>query len=157
LALQEVRRFTFVDERRSYAARSGKANRKMGWIEVTVYRERDENLVRLTPWDQSGRPRPLDAPGEGTAGAPGRGKGVQSFGPAEAARAYPGTGWGDRSHDPAALVAFDAEPRPAQTVALRYEYRPALVSLGVLPGGRPLNRLRERDGAESGFVEPPLW
>ena len=39
-SLQEVRQFTFVDERASYAARSGKANEKMGWIEIAAYRER---------------------------------------------------------------------------------------------------------------------
>ena len=33
-SLEEVRQFTFVDEQASYAARSGKANEKMGWIEV---------------------------------------------------------------------------------------------------------------------------
>ena len=39
-SLSDVRRFTFVDERTSYAARSGKANGRMGWIEVKAYRER---------------------------------------------------------------------------------------------------------------------
>ena len=39
-SLEEVRRFTFVDEKTSYAARSGQANSRMGWIEVTAYRER---------------------------------------------------------------------------------------------------------------------
>ncbi len=38
-SLSEVRQFTFVDERASYAARSGKANGRMGWIEVAVFRE----------------------------------------------------------------------------------------------------------------------
>jgi hypothetical protein len=38
-SLQDVRRFTFVDEQASYAARSGKANGRMGWIEVAVFRE----------------------------------------------------------------------------------------------------------------------
>ncbi len=38
-SMDEVRQFTFVDERASYAARSGKANGKMGWVEVVVYRE----------------------------------------------------------------------------------------------------------------------
>src|SRR5262245_44294551 len=33
-SLESVRRFTFVDEKVSYAARVGKANGKMGWIEV---------------------------------------------------------------------------------------------------------------------------
>ena len=40
-SLDEVQRFTFVDERASYAERSGKSNARMGWIEVLVYRERE--------------------------------------------------------------------------------------------------------------------
>ncbi len=48
-SLAEVRRFTFVDERSSYAARSGKANGKMGWIEIAVYRER--RPVARQPWE----------------------------------------------------------------------------------------------------------
>jgi hypothetical protein len=39
-SLHDVHRFTFVDEKASYASRSGKANARMGWIEVSVYRER---------------------------------------------------------------------------------------------------------------------
>ena len=39
-SLRDVRRFTFVEEERSYASRSGKANGKMGWIEARVYREK---------------------------------------------------------------------------------------------------------------------
>jgi hypothetical protein len=38
-SLADVRQFTFVDERASYAARAGKANGHMGWIEVAVFRE----------------------------------------------------------------------------------------------------------------------
>jgi hypothetical protein len=44
-SLDDIRRFTFVDERASYAARSGKANSRMGWIEVAVYRERPRPYV----------------------------------------------------------------------------------------------------------------
>ena len=62
-SLEDVRRFTFVDERASYAARSGKANAKMGWIEVTVYRERTRDARpraqedRVTPPRERGRER----------------------------------------------------------------------------------------------------
>lgn len=52
-SLDEVRRFTFVDERASYAARSGKANGKMGWVEVAVYRERRSYAWRRF-WDGVG-------------------------------------------------------------------------------------------------------
>ena len=37
-SLREVQRFVFVDERASYAARTGQANARMGWIELAVYR-----------------------------------------------------------------------------------------------------------------------
>jgi hypothetical protein len=51
-SLSEVRRFTFVDERASYATRSGKANSKMGWIEIAVYREHRHELQG--PWLKDG-------------------------------------------------------------------------------------------------------
>jgi len=60
-SLHDIRRFTFVDERASYAARSGKANSRMGWIEVAVYRERPRPYVyrpdpvyRTDPYEGSG-------------------------------------------------------------------------------------------------------
>jgi len=72
-SLADIRRFTFVDERASYAARSGKANSKMGWIEVAVYRERPRPWVyqpgpvyRTDPYEESGA---RDQAGERTADA----------------------------------------------------------------------------------------
>ncbi len=160
-SLEEVRRFTFVDERHSYAARSGKANRKMGWIEVSVYRERDGALVQATPPVAPGWLEPFDsrtepAPDGESAGPSARLKGAPSAA-GKAERSYPGTGWGGRAHDPARLVDFDPELHPAETVTLRYEYRPALVALGVLPPRWPADRLRQRDRAQPGFALPPPW
>jgi hypothetical protein len=166
-SLQEVRRFTFVDERASYAARSGKANEKMGWIEVAAYRER-RAFVRSLPPAPTPRPGPYETEG-GSASkseAPNAGAASDS---AEAAappvlgstqaRSYPGTGWGPRAEDPVVLVSFDPEREPSERVTLRYEYRPALVALGVLPRRLPAphDRLWERDQAEPGFAQPPLW
>ena len=54
--LDSVQRFTFVDEERSYAVRSGKANSKMGWIELAVYRERHPYVYRHH--DEITPPRP---------------------------------------------------------------------------------------------------
>ncbi|HSD66116.1 MAG TPA: hypothetical protein VLF95_05415 [Vicinamibacteria bacterium] len=164
-SLQEVRQFTFVDERASYAARSGKANEKMGWIEVAAYRER-RPFVRHAP--ASPRPGPYGAEGdsagkdEGPAERPARSSAEaaapSALGGAQA-RSYPGTGWGRRTDDPAVLVSFDPETDPCERVTLRYEYRPALVALGVLPRRLPppRDRLRERDHADAGFAPPPLW
>ena len=166
-SLQEVRQFTFVDERASYAARSAKANEKMGWIEIAAYRER-RAFVRSAPRQElPARPAPVESEGDpaGRSAAPANEAARDS---AEAAtpkrqadaqaRAYPGTGWGDRAHDPVVLVSFDPESEPSECVTLRYEYRPALVALGVLPRRVPSrDRLGERDRAEPGFSQPPLW
>ena len=171
-SLQEVRQFTFVDEEVSYATRSGKANEKMGWIEIAAYRER-RPFVRWAPRreqepGQGAVPvesRSGDAQREHGASAPGEGSArdsAEKTAPAPLAtplpRAYPGTGWGPRAHDPAVLVSFDPEDEPGERVALRYEYRPALVALGVLPRAVPSrDRLWDRDHAEPGFSQPPAW
>jgi hypothetical protein len=176
-SLQEVRRFTFVNEPASYAARSGKANEKMGWIELAVYRERRLFVRSVTP-PETPRPEPypratpvpgpygVEQDSEAKNGASAQRAQRDSadaaapsvVGEAQA-RSYPGTGWGSRAEDPVVLVSFDPESEPSQRVTLRYEYRAALVALGVLPRWLPpsRDRLWERERVENGFAQPPLW
>ncbi len=166
-SLREVRQFTFVDERASYAARSGKANRKMGWIELAVYRERDTVALRTTeelPDDRfTGAGDDKASRGPAREGAQRRAHSADAEAQAPTAsalggRSYPGTGWGRRTQDRAVLVRFTPETHASQRVTLRYEYRPALVALGVLPRHPfPGDRLRQRDHADVGFAQPPLW
>jgi hypothetical protein len=165
-SLREVRQFTFVDERASYAARSGKANEKMGWIEIAVHRERRPFVRALPRLEAPPRPRPVESERDEARGrTEAAEKSASDSAPAPPpssggaqARAYPGTGWGERAHDPAVLVSFDAETEPSEQIALRYEYRSALVALGVLPRRvPPRDRLWEREHAEPGFAQPPLW
>ena len=56
-------------------------------------------------------------------------------------------------------VRLDLEETPAQTVNIRYEYRPQLVRLGILPAAEasdPLQRRERARGFEPGFSpEPP--
>jgi hypothetical protein len=156
-SLEQVRQFTFVDERASYATRSGKSNSRMGWIEMAVYRD-------LTPAPIAGLRR--DAPAAEAAGAPsadasGRAGNDDRAGhetkSARGERGYPGTGWGEATHDPAVEVRFDAASHPAEKIVLRYEYAPALRALGILPPApRGHDRLRERDRG-TGFAQPPRW
>jgi hypothetical protein len=145
-SLEEVRRFTFVDERRSYAARTGQANGHLGWIEAAVYRE--QRRARLQQEDaaeeaQSAPPR-----------AAGRAKADNA--PA-AAGAFPGTGWGRRVDDHVELTRFEAEPVAAQQVTLRYEYASTLRALGIPVPSWNADRLREREQGQLGFARPPSW
>jgi hypothetical protein len=185
-SLDEIRRFTFVNERASYAARSGKANARMGWIEVAVYRERrpwtiwpwrdrvsperreragDEGrespAERAAPTPAPETPRDADAAGTLSPEQADRlrGLGYGEPGPAEVAprKSYPGTGWGPSAVDRVEVVRFEPERRPAERVTLRYEYYDALVALGIVP--RPWHardRLMERERGR-GFAKPPRW
>jgi hypothetical protein len=159
-SMEEIRQFTFVDEKASYAARSGKANGKMGWIEIAVYRERRPAPV-WRPWSENKRDSD-SARGDAEAGAPreegARDKAAQAPAPAGRAQSYPGTGWGDRSTDHAVVVEFQPQANPAEQITLRYEYRSALQALGILP--RPCcdrDRLSQREQGTDGFAQPPTW
>jgi hypothetical protein len=182
-SLAEVRRFTFVDERASYAARSGKANAKMGWIEVAVYREQRRYVHRPYPYppapyepgygdksedapEAAGRDSARsdeDAPAAKAAPPMAQSPDSQAEERRESsegarARSFPGTGWGARTDDPAVVVSFEPEATPTERLTLRYEYRGALVALGILP--RPWygrDRLRERERGAEGFAKPPAW
>ncbi len=168
-SLQEVRRFTFVDEKASYSARRGVANEKMGWIEVTVHREVRPHrpAIRQEPPslpDSETQPRERsggdDAAHEKAAGAAAprsEGKAAQDAQRAPAPTGgFPGTGWGERTDDRVEVVQFRAQGTPAERITLRYEYRSALLALGVLPRPVHRDRLRERDSGQ-GFAPPPAW
>jgi opacity protein-like surface antigen len=163
-SLDDVRRFTFVDEQASYAARSGKSNSRMGWIEMSVFRERPRyaqrrpDVSRAEPYGEGSRDD-AQAP---AAAAPREQAEVRSREDkdekkAGAAGAYPGTGWGEHAHDAVQLVDFEAQPAPAERITLRYEYASGLRALGILPWRYTRDRLQERDRGEGGFVQPPRW
>jgi hypothetical protein len=166
-SLDDVRRFTFVDERASYAARSGQANSRMGWIELAVYRERHRYGWRAPERPDVTAREGRDEPSAPAAGAPAprasgddqaRDRSAAKSGRAQegAAQSYPGTGWGERTHDPVRLVDFEPEPGPAERITLRYEYASALRALGILPWQATRDRLQERDSG-GGFAKPPRW
>jgi hypothetical protein len=181
-SLSEVRRFTFVDERTSYATRSGQASGKMGWIEVAVYRERRPVYPAPACCDEAPGSRPdtllreesrsdgRDAQAvpaaPGAAGSPEAGNeakdAARTLGapitPSERRPSYPGTGWGAQTSDPVSVVSFDPETRPAECLTLRYEYASALRALGIplLPEWNA-DRLHQRERGDLGFAKPPAW
>jgi hypothetical protein len=74
---------------------------------------------------------------------------------------YAATGMGRPTGHEVTQVWLDLEDAPAHTVSIRYEYRPQLVRLGILPSGSALDPLQRRErahGFEPGFSpEPPNW
>ncbi len=64
------------------------------------------------------------------------------------------TGIGRRVDHAVSEVAMELESSPFTTVTVRYEYRNALVRLGVLPDRSVDNRLQKREGS-SGFAPDP--
>jgi hypothetical protein len=178
-SMNEIRRFVFVDERRSYAERTGQANSDMGWIRVLSFRE------QLTWWQQNqrgwGKVKGMYRDGGGSSGVPApemapQAKSQESLDRAAPAPSspnmtyneegqrsereggsFPGTGWGDRSQDHVRQVQFTPESSATDRLIFRYEYASGLRALGILPVRNDRrDRLNERDG-DLGFAKPPRW
>jgi hypothetical protein len=139
-----ARRFVFTTEADSYGAWLGRTE-NLGVIEAVVFPER----------------RPLPQPridGQGkAAGAPAApGARDQASGRREA-EGFAATGIGDEVDHHVVQVRLDLEPTPSARVRLRYEYRPELVRLGVLP--RCDDGLARRERAhgftDTGFCPDP--
>ena len=177
-SLNDIRRFVFVDEERSYAERTGQANGDMGWIRVAAFREVERRpwLGNVTPrerqrrndgggsFDREGDAAPRATDEAAPAPSMGENKAVpqteqrsmagKSMARDEAPQAAPGTGWGDRRYDPVQQTSFEPQKWAADRIAMRYEYASGLKALGI-----NLRRARvfERERGELGFAKPPRW
>ena len=65
---------------------------------------------------------------------------------------YAATGMGRTTEFGVTQVDLQLETEPAATVRLRYEFRPQLIALGVLPRDPDTSRVARREGAR-GFEE----
>ncbi len=170
-SLDQVRRFVFVDEERSYASRTDQANGDMGWIRVLTFRE--WRPISLRTWGQSkplvrGAPAPSsDSRSDNASPQPPAAEGkdevarrstseynYESQEKSGARDASPGTGWGGSRYDPVRRVQFTPEGRSTDHLVLRYEYESGLRALGIFPRH---GRLWEREHGELGFAKPPRW
>ncbi|HEX8160608.1 MAG TPA: hypothetical protein VF538_01815 [Pyrinomonadaceae bacterium] len=150
-----ARSFYFTSERDSYANKLGRAA-DVGVITAVFFRERAGYSEVVPP------PRPLESrrgAEEGelkSAPEPSQSAGTARNRAAAPARDddYAATGIGRSVGNDVRWVSLDLERDPAAEVTLRYEYRPALVRLGVLPRGyEQPDPLRRRERAR-GFADP---
>jgi hypothetical protein len=158
-----ARRFYFTDERNSYANRIGRPS-DMGVITAVFFRERrNRSEILLPPRPHEAQPRHEDrseskrrthddAPSASSAQR-GSTSGRVMTAP-DADEEYAATGIGRSVSNDVWSVQMDLEPSPAAEVTLRYEFRDALVRLGVLPRNYPSqpDPLRRRERAR-GFED----
>lgn len=147
---QEARHFYFTGEKDSYGAWLGQTD-NLGVIEAVFFREKERPrpiVRRHWPWmydNEGGKkeaPRSENAP---SAPAPSGSAREQSESKSSGALSddYAATGIGDRTNQPVEWVHLDLESSPTAVVRVRYEFRPQLVQLGILPRPYP--------------VEPPIY
>jgi hypothetical protein len=155
-SLDDVRRFVFVDEDRSYAERTGQANGDMGWIRVLAFRE-----VEPVKWLPVPRVRNRGFEGDESAprsDMPREESKSNELAPRAQAMApessNPGTGWGSHEHDRVERTQFRAERNAVDQIVLRYEYESGLRALGIFPRR---SRTYERDHGSLGFAQSPRW
>jgi hypothetical protein len=161
------RKFVFTGERGSYGAALGKTE-DLGIIEAVFFREKvpyragrwneGQEDRRISLNEKDGRP---DAPSSGALGgaaqAPAPSEGVardqsQKSSSSALSDEYAATGMGNRTRFGIEHVDIDLENEPAAVVRLRYEFRPQLVALGVLPSDPDPARIVRRERAR-GFDE----
>jgi hypothetical protein len=144
---ETTRKFFFTETSRSYAKWLGDTS-NVGTIEAVFFRER----VRVPAFTSRSEPlarNQADSSGEPVPPASER----SAAGPSAAAPQpktrvadeYAATGIGDKTAFSVRWVDFDEDPTPAARIAIRYEFRPQLVQLGILP--RTDDALRARDHA----------
>jgi len=145
-----ARRFVFTTEAGSYGAWLNRTS-DLGIVSAAFFRERPrpEPEARIDS-------RQRDAESPAAAGAP-RENSAAKCAP-EAKDSLAATGIGRQVDHGVIRVDFDEEDRPAAVVSLRYEYRDALVRLGVLPSSTDdalARRERSRGFASDGFAPDP--
>ena len=138
-----AREFFFTGERSSYGASLG-LTENLGVIEAVFFRERPADRAPIT----------MAAPAQPSGGAPMSRRDAAAPNAEKSAAAealsddYAATGMGRRGDHEVHEVFLDLERNPVGSLRVRYEFRPQLVKLGLLP--REWDSLERRE-ASRGF------
>ena len=161
MSSNRARRFYFTTERDSYAAKLGRAA-DLGVITAVFYRE-EAAATRVIPpprYDDRVQPQKRSEDGakqrdgRGIEWGAGRSAGNTAAAPPRPDDSHAATGIGRSVHHDVTWIDMRLDRRPAAEFSVRYEYRDALVRLGVLPRPRPYDEdpLRRRERAR-GFED----
>lgn len=160
MSSSRARRFYFTTERDSYGAKLGQTA-NLGVISAVFFRER-EPVVIITP---PRHPRVYDDEGierneskrrsEAPSSRGGRDSAGEAAKSAEASPRpdddYAATGIGRNVRNDVRWVNMDLQSRPTGEVTIRYEYRDALVRLGIIPRPYPRPDALRRRERSTGF------
>ncbi len=141
--LGEARKFYFTSEADSYGAWLGKT-KNLGVISAVFFREK-------APLQVLGELKGAEADAGATAAAAPAAASNASRRERAAKDEYAATGIGDRFEHPVERVYMDLDPRSCGGFTIRYEFRPALVRLGVFPRPKPVIDPLERRSRAQGF------
>lgn len=164
-----ARNFYFTGESDSYGAALGQTE-NLGVIEAVFFREKLGFVESWLPFMQKEEKRSESAPrgererGAGASAEPRAQAPSSAQGSAGAMEAqgkdkldddYAATGMGDRRRHDVREVDIDLESSPAASIRIRYEFRPQLVKLGVLPRYEdPIERRERARGFDNYCPEP---
>lgn len=161
-----ARRFYFTSESDSYGAKLGQTA-NLGVISAVFYRER-QPIVVTPPRPYEDRAGREEEKSGSDAGAPTSSAQSANSGAAKARRTdvYPqpddeaaATGIGRNVRNDVRWVNIDLDSRPASELSIRYEYRDALIRLGIMPRPYPpypdpLDRRERSTGFEDRRYSP---
>ena len=151
---RQARRFFFTTEERSYGTWLGQSE-NLGIISAVFFREKthwaqrpiaEPPIIPLAPSRNSTSP-PKEQTQADPAGLQSQRGETTAASPAPRPE-YAATGIGDRIDHAVRWVQMNLEGRPFATVNLRYEFRPALVKLGVFPPPSINDSLIRRESAK---------
>jgi hypothetical protein len=170
MSSENARRFYFTTERDSYGAKIGQTA-NLGVISAVFFRERKPiRITPVVPGQGRGEDRPNKESRTRDPGAPTQSESASTSdnrGAAKSAPAYPppddesaATGIGRTVGNSVQWIKLDLDSRPAGEVTIRYEYRAALVRLGIIPREYPprrdvLGRRERAEGFEPKYCPQP--
>lgn len=153
---QTARKFYFTRESSSYGAWLGKTE-NLGNITAAFFRERCRQVREDAPEAEQKLQRSAPTAPSRSGAAEKRSR-LENQSKDESDE-LAATGIGRELSHPVVRVEFDEEDSPAAVIALRYEYREALVALGVLPKRPDRNSLARRERSrgfdDQGFAPDP--
>lgn len=148
----QARRFEFTTESASYGQALGRVA-NLGVISAVFFKERGpsrslEILEPAVPRSAVPMPSPSSPPAERPHAEGSSRANEKALDEVQRGRDdYAATGIGRPTEHFVRTIHLDLEEAPVHTVDLRYEFRPQLVRLGILPGDRDIDHLGDRNRA----------